>query len=112
YLIDAGRKVKKINKRTNMMYVTAVVLVMIRFYDYIYGVFDLAHGYEKHICDGKKLPIELNYTNTGTKKKKFTKVNQVHKELVKKYLYTRIVELKNIRFSIGIRYVVYGKIIM
>src|SRR5699024_12776246 len=84
YLNNVGIKVKKINKKTISMHVTIVVSLMSIFYDYIYDVFDQTPEYEKDIWDGKKLPIELNYTNTGTKKIKFTKVNQVHKELVKK----------------------------
>src|SRR5699024_8181604 len=68
YLIDASIKVKRINKKTNSMHVTAVVSLMSIFYDYIYDVFDLTPEYEKDIWDGKKLPIELNYTNTGTNK--------------------------------------------
>src|SRR5699024_8430198 len=53
YLIDAGIKVKRINKKTNSMHVTAVVSLMSIFYDYIYDVFDLTPEYEKDIWDGK-----------------------------------------------------------
>lgn len=77
---------------------------MSTFYDYIYDVFDETPEYEKDIWNGRKFPIELNYTNTGTKKMNFTKINQIHRELIKKYLYTRIVELQNLTFSVGLRY--------
>lgn len=104
YLIDSGIKVKTLNKKANIITVTPPVSLMSTFYNYIYDVFDQTPEYEKDIWDGKKLPIELNYTSTGTKRIKFTKVNQKHRELVKKYLYTRVVELQNLTFSIGIRY--------
>src|SRR5699024_17976 len=80
YLIDAGIKVKRINKKTNSMHVTAVVSLMSIFYDYIYDVFDLTPEYEKDIWDGKKLPIELKYTNTGTKKIKLKKIKYIERK--------------------------------
>src|SRR5699024_12166907 len=39
-----------------------------------------------------------------TKRIRFTKVNPEFRELAKKYLYTRVIELKNLTFSIGVRY--------
>lgn len=104
YLIDAGIKVKRLDKKTNGLIVTPVISLMSTFYDYIYDVFDQTPEYDKDIWEGKNLSIELNYTNTGTKRIHFTKVNLKHKELIKKYIYTRLVELQNLSFSISIRY--------
>jgi integrase len=102
YLVECGIKVK--SKKTNGTAVTPAVSLMSTFYNYIYDVFDQTPEWEKDIWDGTKLPIELNYTNTSTKRINFTKVNQRYRGLAKKYLYTRVVELKNLTFSIGVRY--------
>src|SRR5699024_12354958 len=90
YLIDAGIKVKRINKKTNSTHVTAVVSLMSIFYDYIYDVFDQTPEYVKDFWDGKKLPIELKFNNTGTKKKKYLKEIHVTKYLHKKYIISLI----------------------
>ncbi|MED0962372.1 tyrosine-type recombinase/integrase [Bacillus paramycoides] len=103
YLVENGIKVKSIT-RNHTTAVTPAVSLMSTFYNYIYDAFDQTPEYEKDIWDGSKLPVELNYTNTSTKRMKFTKINQKHKELLKKYIYTRVVEMKNLTFSIGIRY--------
>lgn len=102
YLVECGIKVKSI--RNNGSAVTPAVSLMSTYYNYIYGVFDQTPEWEKDIWDGTKLPIELNYTNTSTKRIKFTKVNEKYRELAKKYLYTRVVELQSLTFSIGVRY--------
>ncbi len=103
HLIENGIKVTSIRKG-NKTAVTPLVSLMSTFYDYMYDTFDQTTEYEKDIWDGTKLPIEINYTNTSTKKLKFTKVNQNYRELAKRYLYTRVVLLKNLTFSIGFRY--------
>lgn len=103
YLIECGIKVKTV-KKNNGTAVTPAVSLMSTFYNYIYDVFDQTPEWEKDIWDGTKLPIEINYTNTSTKRIKFTKVNHRFRSLAKKYLYTRVVELKNLTFSIGVRY--------
>lgn len=102
HLVECGIKVKSIT--SNGTAVTPAVSLMSTFYNYIYNVFDKTPEYEKDIWDGNRLRIEINYTNTSTKKLKFTKVNQSHRELAKKYLYTRVVQLQNLTFSIGVRY--------
>lgn len=102
YLIECGIKVESV--KHNGTAVTSAVSLMSTFYNYIYGVFDQTPEWEKDIWDGTKLPIELNYTNRSTKRIKFTKVNHRYRGLAKKYLYTRVVELKNLTFSIGVRY--------
>jgi len=104
FLVKCGIKVKVI-KKNNGTAVTPPISLMSTFYDYIYNAFDLTPECDKDIWDGTKLPVEIDYTNTSTKKLKFNKVNQNHRQLVKKYLRTRVVELKNLTFSIGFRYI-------
>ncbi|MBD8025576.1 tyrosine-type recombinase/integrase [Ureibacillus sp. Re31] len=103
-LIDAGIKVRRVKNESKESVVTPALSLMNTFYDYIYKIFDQTPEFEKDIWDGSKLPIELNFTNTSTKKLNFNKVNKSYRYLAKKYLYTRVVELKNLTLSIGIRY--------
>lgn len=103
YLIECGKQVKRVNKKGNTV-VTPAISLMSTFYNYIYNLLDKTPEIEKDIWDVRKLPIEVNYTNTSTKKIKFEKIHIRYRELVKKYLSIRIVKLQNLSFSIGFRY--------
>lgn len=102
YLTERGIKTHKIKNGNKV--VNDPLIVMNTFYNYIYDLLDDTLEIDKDIWDGTKLPIEINYTSTQSKKLKFTKVNMKFRGLVKKYFKTRLLELKNLTFSISMRY--------
>lgn len=103
FLEEAGIKIYHIKKNGGKA-VRPPVLLMNTFYKYMYNLLDKTPEREKDIWDGRRLPIEINYTNTSTKRINFTKVNVKYRPLAKRYIGTRIIDLKNITFSIGVRY--------